>query len=207
MVAIIFLIITVVVLYYLLKSSRNEERERKELEKRLEDEFIYNPETGAKMTLEEAQRGHYFDEPKEKRVKSKLEIENNFNDENRELEYFRNDLIENEFALIEIYDAILNLIDKTELINEYKKYQIIDAYQSQNSSIIGVIEVTYEDSNGRHSETVFENQLFLILPKNLFDQAKFEGYIFETIGEIIFIKSTKRVTRSQGLELIKLINR
>ena len=194
--------------YFFIKPNEEEEREKREVEKRFEDELIYDPFTGTKLTLEEAEKGISIDKlSEERRVKSSEEIELNFDDDGKEVEYFLNDLAENGFLSVKSVDPIITLLEKTDCINGYSDYMISDLYQYESSSFIGVIQVAFTTINGKFNGEFLERQLFAIFPSHadISSLNNIDAYNVESINDIIFIKSSRKVQRSEGLELINFI--
>jgi hypothetical protein len=68
-------------IFLFLKSSKRDKIEEGELEERLKDEFIYDPVSGAMITLEQAEKGHVIDPGVFDRIKSDEEIETYYSEE------------------------------------------------------------------------------------------------------------------------------
>ena len=57
---IICLLIIAIPIFLSFRKTKTEKEYDQYLEKSLEDEFLYDPETGAKITLEQAESGHWI---------------------------------------------------------------------------------------------------------------------------------------------------
>lgn len=157
---IIVAIVLVIGFYFLFKSSESEKQYFKNLEKSLEDEFIIDPETGAKLTLEQAESGIW--NPEE--VEYYNEEEDPFiSDEYRAFkeigEYYKEEL---NYKNIELVDSDIELFESINMFTKYKEWYFFESITKYEKNVtIGFIAVSLGDM--QFSRT---NQLFCWI-KNL----------------------------------------
>jgi len=115
------------------KPQRNEEDE---LEKSMEDEFIIDPETGAKITLDEAENGVWETIDNSKPI-SQSEL-NNLPEFDRQAQTAINHLKRKDiYTNIEtLSDSQIEVIDNTEIINSYDEWSYSEVYEMKNGLII-----------------------------------------------------------------------
>lgn len=162
--SIVLIIIVISVLgigfYFLFRSSESDKQYFKNLEKSLEDEFIIDPETGAKLTLEQAQSGNwnpdeveYYNEEEDPFVSDKHRF---FRES---VEYYKEEL---NYKTIELLDSDIELLENINMFTKYKEWFFFEAIAKKEKNVtIGFIAVTLGDI--QHSRT---NQLFCWI-KNL----------------------------------------
>jgi len=120
-----------ILLYTLLtfKSKKEKEYEAR-LKKSLEDEFIIDPETGTKLTLEQAESGHWLNHDNEFRTVPNSEIEKLPTDEHRQAEralnYLRNSKT---YLKTEISEEQFDILAKTKTLNSYDDWSYSNPFK------------------------------------------------------------------------------
>lgn len=155
-------IMAVIIFVFFNRQIREEKAARREQEKRLEDESIYDPSTGAKMDLEQAENDLFINHDFVLRVKSDQEIEENYLGDEREIEY-----IKRHFAKAGIHESeneeLINLIYQSKNAKQFKTFDIYFLWEWKPGYYVGLIYISYEYLSGRSLETTYEMQLFVVL--------------------------------------------
>lgn len=193
---IIAVLICIILLIGILRLLKAEDKLQQEQATELEkDELLYDPLTGRKITLEEAERGVNVDESEMMRIKSDDEIDEYYSDEERELEYMnRESLILN---LNENEDErVFELLENAGIFSEVDLNNIQYLWQVSESEYIGAAYVSYGVMAGRSQSSHFENQLIGIVQgsakrKQLLN---IPALRFITIGETTLFRLAKKVS-------------
>lgn len=139
-----------------------EEKEYDEyLERSLDDEFIIDPATGAKITLEQAEKGHWIDHSNEFKVMPEEEIENLYSEEEkvfyRALNYIR---ASKEYLQGDLNDDEIGVLENTHILGKYDHWTFSDVYDLQYLSgrlILTDVVIhrrSYYDSNFSESQVL-----------------------------------------------------
>lgn len=162
--SIVLIIIVISVLgigfYFLFRSSESDKQYFKNLEKSLEDEFIIDPETGAKLTLEQAQSGNwnpdeveYYNEEDDPFISDEYRFFNEVGD------YYIDTL---NYIAVEPDETAIDLFYSINMFAKYKEWYFFEALAKPEKNVmIAFVAVTLGDI--QHSRT---NQLFCWI-KNL----------------------------------------
>lgn len=161
---IISLAVTALVVFIILRPSKAEREHDEEVAKRLEDETIYDPETGAKLTLEQAESGHFIGNDGDDRVKSDEEIAEHYRDEEREVEYIRRYFAERKIPQYEGED-IGGLIHGSEMIKQFDDCNIASLWEIVPGVFIAIIQVLYSYTSGRSEVSGLDNQVVVVFRK------------------------------------------
>lgn len=168
-IAIVIIIFAVLILLILLstklKSKREIDDERK-LKESLADEFIIDPETGAKLTLEQAQSGHWVSHDNEFWTVSEAEIEKLYSEEEKEEQRALNILKESKDYLKHRFteeDEIILESGKT--LSKYDDWSYSNAFKMQfREGFILSTTVKWNDNQpGYYERSYSESQLMLWL--------------------------------------------
>lgn len=177
----LFILVVICVIlfaYYVGQSSAKKTPDEVEVEQRLEDEFIYDPDTGAKMTLEQAESGHFIRHDNSLGIKTDKEIEENYDEDNQEVEYivryFREKGI-GEHEDEEIDDRVKN----SEMAKEFNRFAVVWLWSYKPNTFIGIVNVENYGS---------EYQLFIVSDNA--EIAKFKTIYEDIAVEAIEIHQT-----------------
>lgn len=174
----------ILVIYLFIKMFEDyklEKSENEQINKRLNDEFIYEPETGVKLTLEQAESGHWISHNNVNRIKSEEEIKNNFfNETEIEYEYLKRYLFMNNFVRFEMIDEDFEILSKTSILKKYDDWKFFESF-SNNKILVSILTVYYE---AKHRQQSGFNQRQIILKYN---DLKLSGHYYfrsKTISEV-----------------------
>lgn len=147
---IIFFIIFIALLAWVsLRKSKQDledEAEAKRLEKSMEDEHIYNPVTGTKMTLEQAESGHFIQHDNEFYTIPEEDIHKYFSIPEKELAYVLNYLKgEKQYVFVALKKHDQLVLNRSKTLSKYKRWNFKYAFSSKQHPItILPIEITQE---------------------------------------------------------------
>ncbi|WP_132065896.1 MULTISPECIES: hypothetical protein [Aquimarina] len=141
MITFIFIIVGIGILFCLYvmfkpKTAEEKEYERK-LKKSLEDEHIIDPETGMKITLEEAESGHWVSHDNEFRTVPESDLEKLLTEDEKQAEIALNYLRENkDYKRTELTDEQFNIFDSTKTLNNYDAWSYSNPFSFENGVLI-----------------------------------------------------------------------
>lgn len=110
------------------KWSLKESPEDRELRLRLEDPYIYDPETGAHLTLEEAERGNWIAHDNEQRHKSEQEIEKHFQGSEQVVEKISSDLKRERYRFRRLDEEETDILESTRILSRYNDWSYAHAF-------------------------------------------------------------------------------
>ena len=132
----IFFIYYFVSIYIQSNSVEHKEYKRK-LKESLADEFIIDPETGAKITLEEAESGHWVTHDNEFRTIPETELEKLLTEDEKQIEIALNYLRESkDYRKTELTDEQFDVFDKTKILNNYDDWSYSNPFSFENGIVI-----------------------------------------------------------------------
>ena len=118
------------------KTQEQKDYERK-LKESLEDEFIIDPETGAKITLEEAESGHWISHDNEFRTIPESDLEKLLTDGQKQIEIAINYLRKSKyFKRTELTEEQLSLFDRTKILTKYDNWTFSHPFSFENGIVI-----------------------------------------------------------------------
>lgn len=151
--------------YFVHMSTKIDRQNRKKLEEQLDDEYIYDPETGLKMTLEEAEQGAIFESNGIGKIKSDAEI-NSIEDENiRELHRIRNFFLKSELTNVDIdeFEIMRAKIASLQFSSNYSRIETDFITKVSENSYIALTSVAYVIAGKRGGSSYDDNQIFGII--------------------------------------------
>jgi len=211
------IIITVVLVSLLIwitfRKSRAQKKRDKELELSLEDETIYDPVTGKRLTLEEAETApefnHYsngeFSPGKinesiiiECRIKPDTEIEKYFEDEAKEIQYILRDFYKEKLQPCKGSELFIYILEQTEMAKRLNSIDFYEFYDLSENASIGLANVAYEIFTGDGAEMYGHVQLFgfRILENGEKISLKNKDIDFEQRGNMLIIRGVKKLERT-----------
>lgn len=166
---IFYIVISLIALFFVSKyiklfflpSEAYKEYERK-LQESLKDEFIIDPETGAKLTLEQAQSGHWIAHDNEYKTTSEKEIEKLITQEEKSIEKSKNYLRESkEYRKHKFTEEEILILEKTKTLSKYDSWGYSDCYSIESPkgfAFFPIVEI--EDKTPTyHSNNYIETQI------------------------------------------------
>ena len=151
---IFFLIIIMIGVFSLFRKSREEAGEEKRAKERLRDETIYVPETGTRLTREEAEKGHFIAHDHLRR-KTEAELVQNYSWEQLQVERIRNHAIEAGYAFPagEVEDTLIEVLGNCTFTAGYSDVQLYFTVQVDEASFLFTLLVDYQlVSGGRDNQ-------------------------------------------------------
>ena len=165
-IAIVSLGATAFVLYIIFRPSKADREHEAAVAKRLDDETIYDPETGAKLTLEQAERGHFIGNDGDDRVKTVEEIEQHYLDEERDVEYIRRFFAERKIQQVGDQEDILTVLYECKMIKQFDDFNVAYLWEIVPDVYVAITQILYSYTAGRTIERGHDFQLMLVY-KNL----------------------------------------
>lgn len=112
------------------KGTKEEQEYKRKLKESLEDEFIIDPETGAKITLEQAESGHWIAHDNEFRTMSDSEIDKLYTDEQKKAELGINYLKkQKEYRKQKLRDEEIEILERTKILSKYDDWGYSDSFR------------------------------------------------------------------------------
>ncbi len=129
--ALLIFTLLIVILYAAFNFKTKSEKEyEKKLKESLADEFIIDPETGAKLTLEEAESGHWVAHDNEFRTISESELKKLPTEDEKQVEIALNYLRESKvYTKTKFTPKQLKKIEKTKVLNSYDDWSYSNPYK------------------------------------------------------------------------------
>ena len=225
----VILIVTALVLFFYLAMSfktKKEIEQEEKLKKSLEDEFIIDPETGAKLTLEQAESGHWIAHDSEYRTTPESEIEKYSNDDRktvlRAINYLKGSKT---YRKTQLTERQFDILENTQLLSHYDDWHYSHPFRFDNGIVILPAPEIHSSNYYSESHIMFwvnvnninghyvfreksNSEKFFDLLRND-DDIKLDNYecfTFKKSHSIILIKSIlKHFQHQQGL-LIEIHN-
>ena len=158
----LFSTLFILMVYSLLKRSKEEKEEERKMKERLADETIYDPISGLKLTLEEAESGLFIDPDNPGRIKSEEELQNYFTEENIEFERIKAFIIKNNLLTLEEDKEerlIENIISKADIFQSYEGFSVGYTVQLFDNVFISLALVDYSLQLGKYRHQGSEWQI------------------------------------------------
>ncbi|OXA76330.1 hypothetical protein SAMN05444397_10153 [Flavobacterium aquidurense] len=150
-------IISLAYKFFFSKTQKEKEYERK-LKESLADEFIYDPETGAKLTLEQAESGNWIAHNNLNRIKPKEELEQYYKGKEKEIEELANFLKSNGYKFTKLTDSQIEFLEQTKILSKYDDWSYSCSYSfNEGKDFVFFPRVTF--NNNRHENGYSESQI------------------------------------------------
>ena len=158
----IIIIIGIAIAFFLWKvmtyKSKSEIEEENRLKESLADEFIYDPETGTKLTLEQAESGHWIAHNNVNRIKDSKEIEQFYYGNEREVEELKNYIKRTGYINKKLANSQVELLEKTEMLSKYDNWSYSNSFINDNGNCF-VLFPAVEIIGNRHQPGYYESQI------------------------------------------------
>lgn len=158
----VLILISIAIAIFLWKVMTYKTKEDIEIEKRLneslEDEFIYDPETGTKLTLEQAESGHWIAHDNPKRIKKSEEIEEFYDGKEREIEELKNYIIQSGYSKKKLSKLQVALLEKTQTLSKYDNWTYSGSL-TNNDETCFVLFPDVELKGNKHMDSYNESQM------------------------------------------------
>lgn len=103
------------------KTKEEKEYERM-LKESMADEFIYDAETGARLTLEQAESGHWIENDNYNRIKSQEELDRHYFGKEREIEEMVNEMKKSGYEFTILSDSQLAFLENSKMLSKYDEW-------------------------------------------------------------------------------------
>lgn len=117
---------------FLFLPNKAEKEYNRRLEESLKDEYIIDPETGAKLTLEQAESGHWIKHDNEFLPKPEIEIEKLLTEEERNAERAINYLkVSKEYLNAKLSNEEIETLTNSKTLSKYDDWSYSDCFEIQ----------------------------------------------------------------------------
>jgi len=222
---------TVFFIYYFIsvfiQSNSSEQKEyNRKLKESLEDEFIIDPETGAKITLEQAESGHWIAHDNEFRTIPDSELEKFLTEDDKQTEIAINYLRESRnYKRTELTERQIKILDNTKMLKKYDNWSYSNSFSFEKGIVfLPAPELhgkTYYEDDYKESHLLFWKKITDLTghyylrektsPEKILDTFKkdddltlknYESFTFEKSFNIIKLnKILKNFENQSGLEI------
>lgn len=204
---IIFLVLLTVVMIFFLRTSKEEKKDHLLQQKRLEDESIYDPETGVKITLDQIEEGVSLKGNISRRIKSDEEIENNYTEDDKEIEYIKRDFIKLNCPEVDT-DGFSELINQSYIFKQFKSANFSTLWKLNAEVLIGIVYISNTYFVGKGYQTFYEYQLAAVIQKiSGQHDLDLQDYDKDIISNIIILKHQKKATYKSFRDLMDTLNK
>jgi hypothetical protein len=173
--------------FFFTKTEKEIEKEyKKKLNEGLLDEFIYDPETGAKLTLEEAESGHWIAHDNPDRIKHKEELDQYYCGKEREIEELANFLKNHGYKFSKLTNSQIEFLEQTKILSKYDDWSYSCSYSfNEGRDFIFFPRVTY--NNNRYENGYSESQIMFWVKDNRLNGHVYlrEKTNFEALADLI----------------------
>ncbi|MDT0554397.1 hypothetical protein [Patiriisocius hiemis] len=211
--------IAVIIYFGFVHKTKREKEHENHLRKRLSDEFIIDPESGAKLSLEQAESGHWINHNNEYLEK----YDNHPTEEEKEVEKTLNYLRRSkEYRKQKLTSIEIELLEKTKILSKYDDWSYSSPFEIQYCKgyifhpAVLITGQTYYDNDYHESQIMFWTRLdfysghyylrekstsekFFDLIRNDDDLKidNFEVFTFEKTQNLILINNILKFFKSQ----------
>ncbi|WP_053990084.1 hypothetical protein [Mangrovimonas sp. TPBH4] len=138
-VLIVILIFAALILAFYLAftfKTKSEKEYEKRLEKSLADEYIIDPETGVKLTLEQAESGHWISHDNEFRAIPEFELDNLPTEDEKMVQKAINYLrVSKEYRKTTLTDKQIKVFEKSKTLNSYDDWHYSHPFEFENGIV------------------------------------------------------------------------
>ena len=180
---IVIILIVVVLIGKIFKQSDEEKEYDRALKESLNDEFIYDPETGTKLTLEQAESGNWISHNNLNRVKSKEEIERFYFGREKDAEILINHIKVSGYEYKKLTESQIEVLEKIKIFEKYDDWSYSNSFSFDNGkNFVFFPAVEYK------TESIFNESKIMFWIKN--DNLTGHFYLrektnFESITDLI----------------------
>ncbi|MCG8574342.1 MAG: hypothetical protein MI810_05605 [Flavobacteriales bacterium] len=197
--------------YRVFVGSKKERKETKEynerLKKSLEDDRIYDPETGTFITLEEAQSGLPLDDKSISNLIPEEEIDDVLWGEQAIHARINNALIEANAEPIGLDKEQIEILNRSHILNHSKEWSYSKMYQTAASSFILLINITYlrnPDSSHYEKQILGFTKINQSLGHHVAEPATLENKLVNLVEDDTIIIPNWEVTTYKASDNINL---
>lgn len=149
---------------FFFKDSKAEQEYERKLKESLADEYIIDPETGAKITLEQAESGHWVTHDNEFNTMSESDIDKLYTEEEKDAERGVNYLKEKtDYRKQKLTEQELKILEETKTLSKYDDWSYSDCFRLEYANgfvFLPAVEIEdkgagYFDSSYHESQVMF----------------------------------------------------
>lgn len=149
------------------EKSKEELEEERILNESLADEFIYDPVSGKKITLEQAESGNWEGDFNLNRIKSEEEIEKFYFGQEKETEKIINTIKTKGYEFKRPTSSQVSFLEKSAIFKKYDDWTYSKSFSKDGGkSFIIFPNVSLITNNGRHLSNFNEEQMLFWIQKN-----------------------------------------
>lgn len=134
----VVLVLCIVFGIYLLfgRTTAAERETKKRLQDSLADEFIYDPETGAKITLEQAESGIWLLPDENTKKKNEEELKKYYSEDELKINEVTEHLKNNNYTRNKFPKEDIHTLNETKILKRYDDWSYFESYSSIEKQII-----------------------------------------------------------------------
>lgn len=206
LIGIVIIICLAVVMFFTLRPSEAEKQAKAEQEERLKDERIYHPETGRYFTLEELENEVIVIDNNYPRIKSDEEIEANYYEDQREIEYAIRFMLQSDLEETED-NRVYELIDGSELFESSDSHGVYLLWTIKPEHFLGIAQVSYSLRNGKYEYGDSESQIVGIVQGDALTERlkEFPDLEFLPVGNTLLFRIPRKVSFNEFKLIVNLM--
>jgi hypothetical protein len=196
-----------IAILFLITVLKSDNKKIKEQEESLKDERLYDPLTGRHLTLDEAENETLVQDNPELRVKSDEEIEDNYKDDDKEIEYILRKAILMEFEENED-ERVLELLKNSDIFFDTAGFDLRNLWRISNDVFIGLCYVSSVYNNGRSDQNVYGYEIVGISQGDFILQKlkSMPSIKIQTTEQTTLFRLTKKAKHQDFLKLVDILN-
>lgn len=152
------------------KGSKQEQEYNRKLKESLADEFIIDPETGAKLTLEQAESGHWIAHDNEFNTISESDIDKLFSEEQKNAKRGINYLKESsDYRKQKFTEQDIHILEKTKTLSKYDDWSFGNCFRLEyaNGFVFLPAVKIIDNEPGYFDNSYHESQVMFWLKLNI----------------------------------------
>lgn len=148
------------IIYIVMTTKTKSEKEAEEkLRESLEDDRIFDPETGVYISLEEAESGNWSTDDREKHAVAEMQITDDAKEIQIALDYlFNNDRYE---KIGQFPDEVYDLIETSKILSKYEDWSYSNVHKFEEGFVF--LPAPQIHGNGYHEEFYSESQIMFFV--------------------------------------------
>lgn len=164
----IFIVLIVIVsISKVFEKSKEEKEEERVLNESLADEFIYEPVSGKKITLEQAESGNWDGEFNLNRIKSEDEIEKYYFGQEKETEKIINTLKSKGYQFKKPTSSQVSYLEKSAILKKYDDWTYSKSFSIDDGKLFVIFpNISLKTNSGRHISNFNEEQMLFWIQMN-----------------------------------------
>ncbi|RZJ67501.1 MAG: hypothetical protein EOO50_05820 [Flavobacterium sp.] len=153
-------LIVIFIFVKILEPTKAEKEEERRLKESLSDEFLYDPETGARFTVEQAEKGTWIAHDNPKRIKSDEEINKYYSGSEIVVEQIANHLKSAGCERYEFTEEEISILSETKMLSNYDDWSYSSVFRFPESDDLVFFPTVLVSNTNRHG-SFFRGQQML----------------------------------------------